>query len=158
VLIEGNGSPGRNFLLEVKEAPRSALARYVPCRQPKWKDDGERVASVQFRMQAVTPALLHAVTMGGRPFIIKELQPSQDKLSLDRWRPRRGKLETAMITMGHVVAWAQLRSASRQGAASLDELVAFAHRAEWRADVIRYARRYAKQVRADWKEFCESMT
>jgi uncharacterized protein (DUF2252 family) len=157
VLVEGHGSPGRNFLLEVKEAPRSALLRHVPCRQPKWKDDGERIASIQFRMQAVTPALLHAVIMDGRPFIIKELQPSQDKLSLDRWRPRLDKLETAMITMGHVVAWAQLRSASRQGAASLDELIAFSGRGGWRGDLLAYARRYANQVRSDWKTFRDAM-
>jgi uncharacterized protein (DUF2252 family) len=153
VLVEGNGSPGRNFLLEVKEAPRSALARYVPNRQPRWRDDGERIASIQFRMQAVTPALLHPVVMNGTPFIIKELQPSQDKLSLDRWKPRLDKLETAMITMGHVVAWDQLRSAGRQGSATADELMIFADAKAWQGEVLRYARRYAKQVRMDWKEF-----
>ncbi len=156
VLVRGNGSPGRNFLLEVKEAPHSAPARYAPCRQPRWRTDGERIASIQFRMQAVTPALLHAVTMGGRPFIIKELQPSQDKLSLERWRGRLDQLETAMITMGCVIAWDQLRSAGRQGSATPDALIAFAAESWWRREVLAYARRYARRVRADYRDFMEA--
>ena len=108
-------------------------------------------------MQAVTPALLHAVSMAGRPFIIKELQPSQDKLSLDGWRSQAESLATAMETMGRVVAWAQLRSSGRQGSSTADDLMAFASRRDWQADVLRYAAGYSKQVKKDWKTFVKAV-
>ncbi len=153
VLVEGNGSPAQNFLIEVKEGRASAIAPYTPCRQPRWSSHAERIVTIQYRMQAVTPALLHDVSMDGRPFVIKELQPSQDKLSLDGWRSCAESLPTAMETIGRVVGWAQLRSSGRQGSATADELIVFASERDWPSAILRYAQGYAHQVTKDWKAF-----
>ena len=153
VLVEGKGSPDDNYLVDIKEARPTALAPYVPCRQPAWKNEAERVVAIQERMQAAAPALFHAVKLGGRGFILRELQPTEDRLGLDEPGVKIGKLESVMRTMGSAVAWSQLRSGGRQGSAITDELIGFAGRSGWQADVLKYAQSSAKQVEADWKTF-----
>ncbi len=157
ILVAGNGSPDENYLIDLKEARPSALGPYVPFRQPRWRSEAERVVTIQDRMEAVAPALFHAVTMGGRPFILKELQPSEDRLSLERWSRRIKRLETVMRIMGRATAWSQLRSSGRQGSAIADELVAFAGRGGWQAEVLKYAQDYAKRVESDWTAFGRGM-
>lgn len=153
VLVEGKGSPDDNYLLDLKEARPTALAAYVPCRQPRWGNEAERVVTIQDRMQVVAPALLHAVTMEKRGFILRELQPSEDRLALADCGGRMVKLESVMRTMGRVTAWSQLRSAGRQGSAIADDLIAFAGRSGWRREVLEHAQSCAKQVTADWQAF-----
>jgi len=153
VLVAGRGAPDGLYLLDIKAARPSALASRTPCRQPRWTGDGERIVCIQERMQAVAPALLHTATMGARPFIIRELQPAEDRLDLSSPRGRMDQLASAMHTMGSVMAWSQLRSGGRQGSATADEFIAFAGRSGWRTDVLAYARDYATRVVADWKTF-----
>ncbi|MFI5207177.1 MAG: DUF2252 domain-containing protein [Gemmatimonadales bacterium] len=153
VLVEGKGSPDDNYLLDLKEARPTALAPYVPCRQPRWANEAERVVTIQDRMQVVAPALLDAVTLERKGFILRELQPSEDRLSLEECRGRMNKLESVIRTMGKVTAWSQLRSAGRQGSAIADELIVFAGRSGWQGDVQKYAQSYARQVTADWQAF-----
>ncbi len=50
--------------------------------------------------QAISPALLHAVTIGERPFVLKELQPMTDRLDLERWDGRIERLESTIASMG----------------------------------------------------------
>jgi uncharacterized protein (DUF2252 family) len=156
VLIEGRASPDDNYLLDLKEARPSALRRPVPVRQPSWRSEAERVVAVQERMQAVGTAFLHAVEMDGQPFILRELQPTEDRLILDTWGGHLGRLERVMWTMGRVTAWSQLRSGGRQGSAIADELIALGGRAGWSGEVLRYAREYARQVRSDWQTFAKA--
>jgi uncharacterized protein (DUF2252 family) len=153
VLVEGKGSPDDNYLLDLKEARPTALAPFVPCRQPRWANEAERVVTIQDRMQVVAPALLHAVTMKKKGYILRELQPSEDRLTLTDCGGRMNRLESVMRTMGKVTAWSQLRSAGRQGSAIADDLIAFAGRSGWQKDVLAYAQSYARQVTADWQAF-----
>jgi len=153
VLIEGKGAPEGLYLIDIKAARPSALAAVSPCRQPHWKSDGDRIVTIQDRMQAAAPALMHAVTLGGKPFILRELQPSEDRLDLAARHGRIDQVESAMHTMGSVMAWSQLRSAGRQGSATADDYIAFAGKSGWRSGVLAYARDYAPRVVADWKAF-----
>lgn len=156
ILVRGRGSPNGNVLLNVKEATPSSLVPSLAARQPTWRSEAERVVTLHRRMQAIAPALLHAVRMGDRHFVVRELQPSEDRLALEHWHGRLGRLRRVMATMGHVVAWAQLRSASRQGAAGVDDLIAFARERTWRRPLHEYAAEYATRVERDWKRFARS--
>lgn len=152
-LVEGNGSPGGHFLLDVKEARPSAPAPRSPYRQPKWASDAARVVSVQQRVQAVSPALLHAVKDGRSSFVVRELQPTQDRLRLESAKDSVSRLRDAMTTMADVTAWAALRAGGRQGSATIDELLEFAAERSWKRAVIDAARRIAAQTLSEWKEF-----
>ncbi len=153
VLVEGHGSPDGNVLVDLKEAVPSTLAMHITVPQPAWKNEAERVLHVQRRMQAIEPAMLHTVSMGGRNFVLRELQPTEDRLALEHWHGRLGRLRRVMTTMGQLTAWSQLRSRSLQGSGGADELLAFAHERKWRSALLRYARQYAQRVRHDWRDF-----
>jgi uncharacterized protein (DUF2252 family) len=156
LLVEGRGSPDKNFLLDLKAANASALSPYVLHPQPAWASHAARSVAIQRRMQGAAPALLQPVSVDGRSFTLKELQPTQDRVALDHWNGKLRRLETVLGIMGQVTAWAVLRSGGRQGSAIADELIAFASEPGWKRATLDYARAYAAQVEADWGAFCAS--
>jgi len=156
ILIEGTGSPAGSYLLDLKHEPGSALASYLKLPQPQWGSDAERVVSIQRRVQAISPAFLHAVEIGQRFYVIRELLPDSDRLQLELWNGKLRRLENVMHAMGKVVAWGHLRSGGRQGSAIADEWVSFADRNDWRGPLLEYADGYSRQVVIDWKDFCAS--
>ena len=153
VLVDGKGSPRGNYLLDLKEARAPASTGQSPRKQPRWKSDAERIVAVQRRVQAVSPALLTSVTMNGRGFVLRELQPAQDRMRMEAWGGDRESLADAMKTMGHVTAWAALRASGREGSAIADDLIAFAGERGWKRAVLTMARRVANRTLAEWREF-----
>jgi uncharacterized protein (DUF2252 family) len=156
VLVRGTGSPDGNWLLDLKEARPSALAPFVAGDQPSWPNDAERIVRVQHRMQAISPALLRAIDLDGAHFVLRELQPTEDRLALEHWHGKLGRLCKVMTTIGHLVAWAQLRSSSRDGSARIDDLIAFAAQRPWRRELVRAAAEYSRRVERDWRVFRKS--
>jgi uncharacterized protein (DUF2252 family) len=156
LLIEGKGSPDKNYLLDLKQTLPSALHPFTPLAQPTWESEADRVVTIQTRFQAIDPAILHAVTIDQTAFVLRELQPTQDKLKLELWDGRLGRLETVTQTMAAITAWGQLRSSGRQGSAIADDLIALAHEQAWQQDLLQYAQAYAAQVEADYQEFCQA--
>jgi uncharacterized protein (DUF2252 family) len=153
VLVEGHGSPDHNYLFDLKAARPSSLARRFRDLQPHWHDEAHRVAGIQQRMQAVTAAFLHPLTHGGAPFVLRALQPSEDRLPFERFGHQPDLVASATTLLARCVAWAQLRASGRQGAAIADELIAFAGKKKWRRQIARAAADAARQVTADWTAF-----
>jgi uncharacterized protein (DUF2252 family) len=153
VLVRGDAGSDGHALLDVKEVAPSSLARFGGVAQPKWKSEPDRVVAVQRRMQGTAPALLDAVNIGSGGYVLRELQPSKDRLTLKDARGRPGRLRSVISTMAHVTAWAQLRSSGRQGSAIADDLIAFAEHSGWQRPLINYGRLYAAQVERDFKVF-----
>ena len=154
LLIEGEGSPDGNELLDLKAAKPSSLAAYSTCKQPKWTSDAERVVEVASRCQAVTPSLMSAVTFKGEPYVVRALQPTTDRLNLsDAASANRETFSDAIHTMGKLAAWAGLRATGRGGAASADELIAFASAEDVTATVLNAARKMADITLADWRDY-----
>lgn len=154
LLVEGNGSPDENYLLDLKLASPTPLSRRFAGLQPPWQSEAERIAWVQHQMQAISPALLQPVEIGGRPFVMKELQPSEDKVELDQWDGKIGRLEDLMTTMGEITAWDHLRGSGRRGAAVADALIAFGGDDSWPTPLAALAQECAAQTRRQWEEFC----
>src|SRR5215468_1165854 len=156
LLVEGRGSPQRNYLLDFKEEPGSCLQPYLPTAQPQWSDAAARVVAVQERFQGTPPALLSALRFEGTAFVLRELQPLQDRVSLRRRDERPGRLVKLVRTMGEITAWDQLRSGGRQGSAIADDLIAFAESPHWRGAALELARDYAARTGADYRLFAEA--
>jgi uncharacterized protein (DUF2252 family) len=152
ILVQGKGSPNDNYLLDLKKERESCLQAYLSFSQPEWNSQAERAISVQQRMQAVSPTLLHQVKIKGKSYIMREYQPTEDKLDLSSHNQEL-KLDKLMITLGQVVAWAQLRSSGRQGSAIADELINFGQHQGWRNDLIDYAQNYAQAVNIYFQAF-----
>ena len=155
-LVRGHGGEDGRVLLDIKQARPSAMAKHVGISQPTWKSEAHRVVEIQWRMQAISPALLAPVSFGRTSYVLRELQPVEDRLALAHWNGRLSRLRKVVVTMGEALAWAQLRSASREGSASLDELIAFGRSHTWREAVLEYARLYAGRTVRHWREFKRS--
>lgn len=154
VLVEGKGSPDGNYLIDLKAARPSVLRKRSPCRQPAWRDEAERVVTVQKRLQAIPSAFLQAVQLDGRPFVMRGLQPSEDRVALGRLAA--GELPDFVRTLARCSAWAQLRGSGRQGSANADELVDLGQRHKWRRGLVEAARELAARSEADWKRFSDA--
>ena len=68
-------------------------------------------------------------------------------------RTFRDHLELLARDLGFVVAWSELRSGGRDGSATTDALIAFAHGGKWRRAIGAYAEDYQEIARRDWKRF-----
>jgi uncharacterized protein (DUF2252 family) len=157
ILVRGRGGPDAHYLLDLKRAQPSSLVSHLTVRQPLWPDDAVRIATLQQRMQAASMAFLHAVTLEGVPFVLRELQPGEDRVELHRDRDSMDRFRGVIDTMADVVAWAHLRSAGRQGSANADALVDFGEATGWRGTLLAAAREAARQVVTDWSTFRTAM-
>lgn len=149
ILIQGKGSPDGNYLLDLKQARPSSLVQHLKAAQPKWKTEAHRVVELQRRVQAVSMAFLRPVLIDGKPYVLRGLQPSEDRIALTRSREETGDLEHLIGVIGRMVAWAQLRSAGRDGSANADELIDFGRRRKWKEQLLGASQDCADQVRRD---------
>jgi uncharacterized protein (DUF2252 family) len=156
VLVQGKGSPDGNYLLDLKQALPSSLRKLSPLAQPGWADEAHRIVGVQQRMQAISMAFLHPARMGGHSWVLRGLQPSEDRVVLSAGTPAPDRQESLVRAMGECTAWAQLRSAGRAGSAIADELIDFGSRRKWRAALIDVAAECAARTEADWARYCEA--
>ena len=154
ILVEGRGSPDGNFLLDLKEALPSATAGQCPVPQPVWASEAERVVALQKSIEAIAPALLTPLAMGGRPYVLKELQPLEQRVDLASWKGKRARLETLLKDMGQLTAWAQLRAAGWRGSADRDALSTFAGSSGWTEGLLEAARQRSRLLRSWWLEYC----
>ena len=151
ILVRGKGSRDGNELLDLKAALPSALGARLKTVQPRWKSEAHRIVAVQQRLQAASIAFLHPVMMDGRYFVLRALQPAQDRIDLSR--ADAAELEALVRTMGQLVAWAQLRSAGRQGSAIADALIEFGQRDKWKAELLDATEASAAHVLEDAAAF-----
>ena len=155
LLIHGRGSPDRNLVLDLKYTPPSAVAAWFGGPQPNWTDDATRIVSIQRIMQAISPALLHTVKVEKQPFLLKELQPSVDRLNLSQWRRKSRRLAEAVKGMGQVAAWAHLRGCGQHGAASAQVLQAYVRAKRWSRNADRLGEAAAKRMHRAWQVYCK---
>ena len=134
-LVRGNGQIDGQYLIDIKLANPSALAANIGTRQPRWRSEAERVVSIQRISQAISPALLGSVGIGKRSYLLKELQPSADRVNLSSLGGKSAALKDVIRTMAAITAWGHLRSCGRFEAGSVDALSIFATRAEWRRQI-----------------------
>jgi uncharacterized protein (DUF2252 family) len=154
VLVEGKGSPNQNYLLDLKAATASSLHPQIA--QPQWANEATRVFNIEQRVQGMPPALITILSLDGQSYLLRELQPTQDRLSLKQAKGKSKRLETVINTMAKLVAWGQLRSGGRQGSAIADELIAFAQDDRWQEPLLGYVLEYQHKVEEDFQSFRKS--
>ena len=156
ILVRGRKGAHGSVLLDAKQVVPSSLAAVLPVPQRPWRSEADRVVTVQRRMQAISPALLRALRLGRSSVVLRELQPLEDRLVLASMQGRRRHLHAAIRSMGHIIAWAQLRATGRDGAATADSLSTFARTAGWRTSLLSYAERYVLQVEEEYRRFVDA--
>jgi uncharacterized protein (DUF2252 family) len=157
ILVEGDGPRGGNHLLDLKRSLPSSLDARSKLRQPRWKADSERVVTLQERSQAVSMAGLHSIVRGRSSYVLRELLPSEDRVTLDVKHSSPARLRDVLSEMGNIVASAHLRGCGRSGSASADALVAYGlQRKRWEGELMAVAQHCATQVREDWRAFAKA--
>ncbi len=156
ILVTGKGSPDRNYLLDFKQQPISALQPYLST-QPTWPNQATRVKRVQELVQLAPPALMAAIEFNNNSYLLRELQPTQDKIILKANDFALPKLEKLIVTMAKVTASAHLHGSGKCGAASPIDLIAYGSDLTWQQDLLDYARSYARQVQLDYRSFCQAI-
>ncbi|SEA41762.1 DUF2252 domain-containing protein [Variovorax sp. YR216] len=155
ILVEGKGSPDGNYVLDLKQAMPSSLVPHLKkVEQPKWKSEAHRVVTLQRRVQAVSMAFLQPVVVGQSPYVLRALQPAEDRVALGgKSAQSASDLEGVITVMAKLVAWAQLRSGGREGSDIADELIDFGQRSKWKTRVLDASIEAAKQVQQDWSTY-----
>lgn len=105
ILVEGKGSPERNYLLDLKHALPSSLTPYLQIKQPRWQTEAHRIVELQQRMQAVSMAFLHPVVIGKNAYVLRALQPSEDRVEFNGVHNEPQLIDGTIRTMGELVAW-----------------------------------------------------
>lgn len=152
VLTEGQGIPEAPWLIDLKAALPSSLLPYAG-PQPSWPSEAERVVGIQLMFQAEPPALLRSVSVAGEPYIMKQLQPSADKLDLDQVAKDRDELADVIDVMAHLAAWGHLRASGKKGAAPAAELIAAGNGIGAVEDIEKRATELAAVTKADFQSY-----
>jgi uncharacterized protein (DUF2252 family) len=157
ILVTGKGSPDRNYLLDFKQQIASSLQPYLPRTQPLWANAATRVMQVQQLVQSVPPALLAAIEFNSTSYLLRELQPAQDKIELKKGKISMTQLEKLIVTMAEVTASAHLHGSGKLGASIDRDLIDFGNNLDWQQKVLTYANNYARQVQIDYEYFCKAI-
>lgn len=152
-MVQGRGSPDRNVLLTIRRAGPSALRQLTPQAVDIWRSDAERVAAVQRHCSVVAPALLQSVALDGASYVVRELQPVEDRVRLADWCRHPRKLGDAVVIMAEAAAWMHLRGASWHGSAAVDALAAFAREDGWQSDVLLCAHDASRRTELQFQQF-----
>ncbi len=140
-------------LLELKEAVPAAMIVQRRAPAHPWPSEAARVTGVQRHAQAATPRLLAALAIDKRSFILRELHPGDDKLTVAKGKAQHERLARLAPWLGRVAAASHRRTAGWKGAATAAELGAFAKGKAWRRQVAKHARDYKAVVERDWALF-----
>jgi uncharacterized protein (DUF2252 family) len=152
-LLRNLDNPKKFLLVDMKQAKPSSLQPYINIRQPSWETEAERVVVIQQRMQNISPALLNAAVFKDECYVIKEMQPTADKIDFLVIKDQREGISRVIEDMALLTASAQLRSSGRQGAAVADDLIAFGNDIHWQQPIIDYSAAYAKKVKKDFSDY-----
>ena len=109
----------------MKEALPSSLQPFIKIKQPAWKNEAERVITIYSFVQNIVPAILGTVDHNKTSYVIKRLQPKEDRMRLLLCKRKIKKLEEIISMFAEMSASAQLRSTGRCGSSTTDELIAF---------------------------------
>jgi uncharacterized protein (DUF2252 family) len=153
VLVEGEGSPDGNKLLDIKEASPSAAAVWVGRAIPGEPNEAQRVVDAQRRLQVRPTAGLDVIEIGTSWCRMRAMVPDENRSKLDRLKDAPERCRAAIVAAGQIVGRAHVRGACH--AKTSAELSAFAS-ADRLAGVLPAAQRAAERALEDYREYCRA--
>jgi uncharacterized protein (DUF2252 family) len=143
-------------LLEAKQAAPAAMIQQHRAPANPWANEALRIVAVQHRAQRTAPLLLEAVSIGKHDYILRELHPGDDKLTVAAGKAQILRLARLAPWLGQVAAASHRHTAGWRGADAATALAAFSKGKAWRKQVAAYAIAYKQVVLRDWKQFREA--
>ena len=143
VLVEAANPKDPPVLLEMKELLAPAIA------MPPAPADGAATVEAQQQLDGFTNPLTGSIRLGGRAFLVRELEPEKAKLSPDSLQ---GKKNLTSLFEQAATVLARAHGATPQQAAQLTRWVG-GDAKEATKRLVAFAQDYADQTHADWKAF-----
>lgn len=143
-------------LIDMKEARPSSLVKYIPYKQPAWPTEAKRIYFVQKFMQNNNPELLSTTRFRKGSYVIRELQPSSDKINFKKIKEQHDDIKQVIDDMAMLTASAQIRVSGRKGAAVPDDLMVFGNKKGWQTKLIDFSKAYSQKVKEYYKEFLDA--
>lgn len=144
---------GKHYLLDIKEARPSSYSGLIKVKQPKFKHHAERVAHAQNMMQFISPDYFTNIKIGEKWFLVKELQPKEDRMTLKDFDDDFGKLSEVAKEMAKLMAYAHIRSSGHMGASNADDLKRLVAKKHWAKDIVEISGDMARTNRKYYNEF-----
>lgn len=148
-LLEGS-SPEDVVFLQLKEARRSVLARYVHGESAWHAHQGQRVVEYQQALQTVSDPLLGWTSAGGRQYYVRQFRDMKGSVALDNMDA--AALDDYAGVLGHLLA----KGHSRTSGASM--IAGYIGKSDALAEAMcTFARAYADQIEADHAELVRAV-
>ena len=141
-LLEGS-SPDDVLFLQLKQARRSVVARYVHGETARHAHQGQRVVEYQQALQTVSDPLLGWTTIDGLPYYVRQFRDMKGAIPIDDIKP--GALNDYARILGQLLAKGHARTS---GASMIAGYVGSSTRLD--TAMKHFARAYADQVEADY--------
>jgi uncharacterized protein (DUF2252 family) len=141
-LLEGS-SPEDVVFLQLKQARRSVLARYVHGESALHAHQGQRVVEYQQSLQTVSDPLLGWTTIDGLQYYVRQLRNMKGRIPLDAMTAKT--LTDYAAVVGQLLAKGHARTS---GASMIAGYMGDSDRVD--KALCTFARRYADQTEADW--------
>ena len=153
-LVQDKGTK-KYALLDIKETISSCVKPRLSVKQPVWKNEACRVVKVQKKMQFNSPLMLSAIQIDDTWYVIRSLQPEQDKIDITQPINKLKMLQEAAVDVGKITASGHLRSCGYKGADTPKQLQKkISKNAALKNAVLQYTAAYSKKIYTDYKEFC----
>ena len=148
-LLEGS-SPDDVVFLQLKQARRSVVARYVHGESARHAHQGQRVVEYQQALQTVSDPLLGWTTIDGLSYYVRQFRDMKGTIPIDGIRP--GALTDYARILGQLLAKGHARTS---GASLIAGYVGSSTRLD--SAMKQFARAYADQVEADYEAFVRAV-
>ena len=152
-LLEKETNPEQKKMIDIKQVFSSCLLNFIKIKQPDWENDADRIVSIQEMMQHVSPAFLSSFSYENNWYVVKQIQPTSDKIAIVKAPGQNQKLIDYVGDLGIITASAQLRSSGRYKSSTADELKAFAQDESWVKVITDWSVEYAERVKKDHAVF-----
>jgi len=151
ILLKSLNDTGEKYLLiDMKQSALPAWKICIHTKQPFWPSEAERIIKIQQRMQNRPPALLSATIFKGEPFVIQEMQPTEDSINLNLIKEEYRNMYQVIDDMAMLTASSHLRSSGQQGSCITDTLISFGLQENWQEIILQSSIKYAHQVKTDY--------
>ncbi len=152
-LLQNEKNPKQKKLIDIKQAAPSCILNYTNPIQPVWQNEAERVVKTQQMMQHVSPAFLSSFNFDNDVYLVKQLQPTSDKIVIQKNARHDGNMQKYVGDLAIVTASAQLRSSGRLQSATADTLKEFALNENWIKPLTEWCLHYAEIVQQNYNEY-----
>ena len=149
-LLEGS-SPDDVVFLQLKQARRSVVARYVHGEMARHAHQGQRVVEYQQALQTVSDPLLGWTTIDGLAYYVRQFRDMKGTIPIDDISP--GALTDYARILGQLLAKGHARTS---GASLIAGYIGSSRRLD--TAMKRFARAYADQVEADYEALVRAVS